>query len=124
MRLLDLHHGQRGEERSKKPNLASVYARDKQIEEEDREQISQRGELTAQYFYVELICRFCRDAHYRHRQITVDEERISTVVGVESRSLAVEIFPYHHPALLLGRTRINRYGLVHTGVRPQTTENT
>ena len=121
MRLLDLHDRQRGEGRGQERGLSVVEARDNEIQDQDREQVCQRGELAAKIFHrPRLIAeRLVGDAHQGQRQVAIHVESRAAIIGVERGRGGIEIFEGIHPALALGRAGVNRHACVHADVGAQ-----
>ncbi|MBV6467867.1 MAG: hypothetical protein PGMFKBFP_03240 [Anaerolineales bacterium] len=121
MRLLDLHHRQRGEGRRQERDFAVIDARYDEVQKEDAEQIGEGRELAAEKFQRSRrrAKGLIRHADNGHRQVAVDEKARAAVARIKRGSRGVEVFPNRHPALAFGRTGVNRNARVHAGVGAQ-----
>ncbi len=105
MRLLDLHHRQRGEGRGQQCRLAIVKSRHDQVEQQDSQQVSQGRHLPPIHLQVgnrldpgrellhvrELRDPICRVAHQGQRQRSIGIKAMPAVVRIERRAGRVEI---------------------------------
>ena len=94
MRLLNVEHGRREEERAEQRGARTIQTPPDKINDQDGGEIEQRGEQASNDVNLSvpgLIEQIADEARHENRERAVDEQAIAVIVRIERGTLGIEI---------------------------------